>query len=195
MYTTDAIILSSRPSGEADELISCYTKDFGKLAIKVKGAKKITTKQGNFLHSFALVRLSFVLGRGGAICSGVTDIENYPHTNRDLYATGYVAAFLALCDTVCYDNQPDEALWQLLTKVLREAEEASSGNAQDKNALLWHKEKIWLISLLDVWGIKPPHLSIEHATNKRQLDHYLQTLLQRKLERPISFFGLKVTPA
>jgi DNA repair protein RecO len=191
MYTTAAIVLKSITSGEADELTSCYTRDFGKIMIKARGAKKRTTKQGNFTHPFSLLRLSFILGRnGGAILSGVRDEYTHNALAADLYACGYVSSFLRLCDEIAYEGQHDKKLWQLLVSVLSEGDTIAKSNTQDKRALLWHKEKMWLVQLLDVLGVRPSTLNIESVRSQPQLDAYLKRLLQQKFERPISFFGL-----
>lgn len=196
MYTTEAIVLKSVASGEADELTVCYTRDFGKMTIKTRGARKSTTKQGNFTHSFSLLRLSFILGRnGGAILSGVRDERTHDALSTDLYACGYVSSFLRLCDDIAYDGQHDEKLWRLIVSVLHEGDAIARSGTQDKRAFLWHKEKMWLVQLLDVLGLRPRTLHVERAQNQRQLDMYLKRILQRKFERSISFFGLYANTA
>jgi DNA repair protein RecO len=192
MYTTKAIVLAAHVRDEADELVSVYTQDFGKMTIRARGVRKATTKQGMFLHGFAVVRASFILGKGGgATLSGVSDVHTYGALSDDLYARGYVDSFLRLCNDVLYEGQADNAVWELLNSVLQEGEEAALNKQEDTQVLLWHKEKMWLLQLLEVFGMRPRALNVQSATNRKQLDAYLQQLLQHKFERPVSFLGLR----
>lgn len=187
MYTTDAIVLRIISVGEADELVSFYTSDFGKMLVKVRGSKKITTKQGNFLHDMALIRISFIMGRAGAILSGIKSIKAYRALSSDLYGQGYTMSYLTLCDKLIYEGMSDPTLWRFLVSVLDEAEELTRSS---KQKLLWQREKMWLVELMSILGLKPKAIHLDRIKNHRQLDYYLQGVLENKFEQSITFFGL-----
>lgn len=190
MYTTEAIILNIKTYHEDDLLVSFYTRDFGKLNIRARGVKKVSTKQGAFLHEPALLRCSFIMGKNGYILSGISGKEEFIKIAQDLPARGYVMSFLTLCDTLLYEGQVDENLWQLMNAVLCEAERAQ--DVHDKNEALWRAEKQWLLSLIDILGLRP-QFDFSRFENKKQFDYYLLHLLQNKFELPISFFGLRAS--
>jgi len=192
VYQTNAIVLARRPLGEHDELVSFYTQDFGKLVIRVRGIKKTTTKQGNFLHTFGVTGISFILGKGGPLLSGVVSVRAYPGVTNHLLAHGYTGSFLALCDKLLYEYAKDDALWKLLVTVLEEAEQISQEEGEAKETL-WAKEKMWLVSLMETLGVLPRMLHTEKAANKSQFDHYLQRVLEDKFNTPLSFFGLRMS--
>ena len=194
MYTTEAIVLKIMPSGEADEFVSIYTKDFGRLHVKARSSKKITTKQGNFLHSTAVLRCNFVSTKGGYLFSGIDSIIGYKEVAEDILASAYVSSFFNICNSIFYDGQKDEAIWELLTGVLEDADKALAlKDESERREYLWRKEKQWLLSLLTIMGLKPKDLGLDKVKNARQLDIYIQRLMQNKLERRIDFFGLKTT--
>lgn len=191
MYTTHGILLNSAISGEVDERASIYTADFGKIKVRVRGAKKVQTKQGNYLHTPAVLRFSFVAGKSGHILSGVTNTKNYPALASDLIAQAYVISFFQLCDSLTYDEDPDEKVWSLLNSVLDSAEKASVLGGKDKKEALWKEEKGWLVSLLDIFGLRPSEFDPGKIKTKQELDIYIQNMMQQAFERPIEFFGLK----
>lgn len=194
MYTTDAIVLRAMQIGEADEFVSVYTRDFGRLWVKARSSKKIKTKQGNFLHSNAVLRCSFVSTRAGYLFSGIKSIKGYNSISEDISASAYVSSFFSLCDSIFYDGQKDEAIWELLENVLEDAASAATKSREDeRREHLWRSEKDWLLSLLTILGLKPQKLDFGRVKNARQLDIYLQRLMQNKLERPVEFFGLKTS--
>lgn len=192
MYSAEAILLHTTPQGEADELAAFYTKEFGKMTIRVRGSKKITTKQGNFLHEPSRVHISFVMSRAGYILSGIKSIQDYRCAGSDLYARGYLMSFLYLCHKLTYEGQRDKALWHVLALALEETEEVARTCQKNTAAVLWQREKVWLLNLLSALGLRPPFLEVRDIKNHKQLDYYLQKVLENKLEQPISFFGLRV---
>lgn len=199
MYSTDAIILSIYNFSEADELVSLYTKEFGKIRVKVKSSKKITTKQGNFLHNFAISRCFFISGRAGYILSGIMDIRVYFNISKNLLTQGYIEGLLNLCDNLFYEGQRDNEIWNLLEQALVDTEEIAclpderiGHGYYDKNFALWRKEKIWLISLLKLLGLKSENFNFKNFSQPSQLDNYLQKILQNKFEQKVDFFGIKM---
>ncbi|MDP4010281.1 MAG: DNA repair protein RecO [Candidatus Spechtbacteria bacterium] len=189
MYSTEAIVLGSVESGEADEMVSFYTKDFGKLSIKVKGSKKSTTKQGNFLHKPSVVAFNFVSARAGYILSGIKSIRDYSAISENIYALAYTSSFLGLASGIFYEGQKDEQTWNLLVSVLEESSDLAEKNAEREQ--FWKKEKEWLIYLLHILGLKPEKLELGNINDASGIDKYIHDLLTNKLERPIEFFGLR----
>ena len=63
IHETEAIVLSSRPVGEADKIIRFYTKDFGSIAVVAKGVRLEKSKLRSSLDIFMHARISFVVGK------------------------------------------------------------------------------------------------------------------------------------
>lgn len=192
MHTTDAIVLSSRPSGEHDTLVSFFTRDFGKVAARVRASRKHTSKQGNFLHSFGLLRISFILGKGGPILSGVTDASSAQVLAGHLFAQAYLHSFFLLCDKLMYEYAPEDRIWALLQGALDDAERIAASKASEaaKRSRLWEREKVWIVELLSALGVGSVRLEGIHS--RAQMDSYLSGLLRSRFDVPTAFFGATV---
>ena len=192
MYTTDAIVLSSRPSGEHDTLVFFFTRDFGKVVAHVRASRKHTTKQGNFLHSFGLLRISFILGKGGPILSGATDVSSAQAVATHLFAQAYLHSFFLLCDKLMYEYASEERIWTLLQTALNDAERIAQGEASElaKRSRLWEREKVWIVELLSVLGVGG--VQLEGIRSRAQMDSYLSSILRSRFDTPTAFFGATV---
>lgn len=188
MYTTDAIILTTENKGEHDRSVSLYTRKFGKIRVTAKGSRKLTTKQGNFLHNIAICECSFVSGRGGYILTGIQNKKFFGKLNANLFTLGYVTAFLNLVDSIAYEGQHDRAIWELLLNNLETAENIAKQKI-DVAGKLWQKEKLWVVELLNVLGLGPSNLNLEKINSQKDLDAYLKNLLENKLEQRVRFFA------
>ncbi len=64
-YQTDALILCSRESGEADRTFSIFTKDFGLVRARATGVRKEKSKMRYALQHYARANISLVRGKQG----------------------------------------------------------------------------------------------------------------------------------
>jgi DNA repair protein RecO (recombination protein O) len=60
-YTTQAVILRTVDFSESDRMVSCYTKDFGRLHGVAKGAKRSLKRFGSALEPFTLNEITFFM--------------------------------------------------------------------------------------------------------------------------------------
>lgn len=63
IYNTEAFVLSSKNSGEADRLFELFTKDFGVVSAKATGIRKIEAKARFVVQDFRYVDISLVKGK------------------------------------------------------------------------------------------------------------------------------------
>src|SRR3989338_7211002 len=119
---TKAIILKKQPLGEADEIITVFTEDYGKLRLLGKATKKNTSKLQFALQAFSEAELTLVHSKG----SMHRVIRAVP---LELFATArqipaalaffFWAAEVLLKSTP--DEQPNQHLYQTLGACLRYA--------------------------------------------------------------------------
>jgi len=57
-YSSEGFVLSQKRFSEADKLIVVYSKDYGKITLLAKGARKPTSKKRGHIEIFSLVRFS-----------------------------------------------------------------------------------------------------------------------------------------
>ncbi len=63
IYNTEAFVMSSRSSGEADRTFMLFTKDFGVIMAKATGIRKIESRLRFFVQDFKYIDASLVKGK------------------------------------------------------------------------------------------------------------------------------------
>lgn len=124
MYTTEGIILKKMDIGEADMLVTIYTKDFGKIRALAQGVKKESAKLKGHLEPLGLSSISFVIGKRGERLTHAELHEFLPSIRHDLQKLTTGWRFASLVDEACMPGVPDKAIWNLFRAVLRDVEEA-----------------------------------------------------------------------
>ncbi|MHB8380323.1 MAG: DNA repair protein RecO [Acidimicrobiales bacterium] len=115
----DAVVLRTYKSGEADRVVVLWTRHHGKLRVLAKGVRKTTSRMGGSLETLAYVTVDLVKTRGEFYVARHVQHRERLATLRSSYpriSAGY--AVVEAVDAIPADGVPDEAIFDLLTRVL-----------------------------------------------------------------------------
>lgn len=74
-YSTEALVISSRESGESDRLYSLFTKDFGLVRARASAVRNETSRMRYALQNFSRTNVSLVKGKRGWRVAGATALS------------------------------------------------------------------------------------------------------------------------
>ncbi len=124
-----AVILSSRPLGEADRIVRLATRELGRVDAVVKGVRKTSSRWGGRLEPFNICDLMLHPGRSLYTVTQAQLVEAFPLLREGREALTGAAltceAFAGL--TPLYE--PDRRIFALLTAALRELGRGFAGPA------------------------------------------------------------------
>ena len=142
-----AVVLRHADWGEADRLVTLYTRDQGKVRAIVKGARKPTSRKAGHLEPFTLVKLQLARGRELFIVNQADTLEAYLPLREDLELTGHASYVVELLDRFSYEEEaPNPTLFRLLTGTLKRL-------AVQEDA--WLAIRYYEMRLLDHLGFRP----------------------------------------
>ncbi|MDI6591718.1 MAG: DNA repair protein RecO [Patescibacteria group bacterium] len=113
-YRTQGIILKKVDRGEADQLFTIYTKDFGKLEILGKAIRKIKSKLRGGAEIFYLSEIEFIQGKTHKTLTDAILINNFKNLRKDLKRLAISYKISEVLDDLVREQEPDEKIWQLL---------------------------------------------------------------------------------
>jgi DNA repair protein RecO (recombination protein O) len=120
-HESEAIILQTYPLGEADRLVSFFTRSMGRVRGVASGARKTKSKFGSTLERLSYVKVWFYEKENRDLVRvNQTDlIESFMDTFRD-YANGVALAVLSeVTETVLPDHEVADANFRLLLLTAR----------------------------------------------------------------------------
>ena len=94
----ESVVLRHSDWGEADRLLSIYTREHGKLRAIAKGARKMRSRKAGHLEPFTRVTLMLARGRDLWIVTQAETVDPYLPLGEDLVRMGY-AAYVSSCST------------------------------------------------------------------------------------------------
>ncbi|MBI2195434.1 MAG: DNA repair protein RecO [Candidatus Levybacteria bacterium] len=117
-FKTEGIVIRRRNVGEADRLLTVFTKHHGKITIKAKGVRKISSRRSGHIELLNLVSLSLYRGRVTSTLTEVETINNFGKIKDNLKSCGLAYHVCELIDSLCAENQENLKVYSLLCEVL-----------------------------------------------------------------------------
>jgi len=122
IYKEEAIILRSMAYGEADRILTLFTRGTGKVAAIAKGVRKPSSRLRGAVQLFSHAHLVIYGGKTlDTISQGDAD-ESFGFIEQDLDRLAAASCFTELVDRLTMERQPQPKLFQLLLTALRALE-------------------------------------------------------------------------
>jgi DNA repair protein RecO (recombination protein O) len=146
-YRVEAIVLKHADWGEADRLLTIYSREDGKVRVRAKGVRKIRSRRAGHLEPFTRVAIQLAQSRDMPIVTQAEAIDSYPALREDLERIGYASYVAELVDKFSYEEGQNLPLYNLLRNTF------SRLNAAGLDYLL--VLRYFEIRLLDYTGFRP----------------------------------------
>lgn len=173
---TKAIILKKTPTNEYDQLVICYTQEFGKMTAIAKSVLKSSSIQAMHLDLFNLVEFELVSGNGFPIITGAQAENTYSNLKSSIKNISAMFVIGDYIDKIVFDYSRDDELWGLLTDVLKKLD---SDKEDIGKTLKDNQEK-----LLQILGYYP---EIKKQATVLDLNYAFEQIAGRQL-KSIKFF-------
>ncbi len=169
---TRAIIIKKQHTGEYDQLVTCYTEEFGKLTAIAKSVLKPHSKQAMQLNPLNLVDFELVEGHAAPIITAAQTERAYPSLRSSLVYMAVANFFLEAADKIIYDRDRDAVLWDFLTGLLNDLD--CQGSRTLALSLFRRKQE----ELLGILGYAGRASDIPAAASHSPLDALFEQIAQ-----------------
>jgi DNA repair protein RecO (recombination protein O) len=146
-FRVSAVVLRHSELGEADRLLTLYTREHGKMRAVAKGARKVTSRKAGHLEPFTHVTLQLAKGRDLMIVTQAETVNAFLGIGEDLTKMGYASYIIELLERLMYeDERSAPSTFNLLLETLKHIETESDA---------WTAVRYYEIRLLDHAGFRP----------------------------------------
>lgn len=145
-FRVNAIVLKHQDYGEADRILTIYTRERGKLRVIAKGVRKVHSRKGGHLEPFTHVSLQLAEGRNWPLVSQAEAQHIYDGLKKDLETLGYASYAVELVERFTFEEEENAPIFNLLKNTLTRL------NRGDPASLVI---RYYEIRLLDLLGFRP----------------------------------------
>jgi len=149
----EGIVLKTQDYGEANKIVTLFSREGGKITAMARGAKKPASRLAAITQPFTHGSFLIQQGRGMGTMQQGEQVESYRHIRQDIEATAYASFIVELIDRAVDDRSPQPSIFNLLQHALH-----AISDEYDPEAIALFVE--W--KMLPVTGIYP---TLHQCTN------------------------------
>jgi DNA repair protein RecO (recombination protein O) len=142
----EAIILRHSDWGEADRLLSLFTREHGKLRAVAKGVRKMQSRKAGHLEPFTRVNLVLAKGHDLWIVTQAEAVDDFQPVRENLQLLTQAAYVVELLDRFTYEEGQNWQLYKLVIDTLSRLSKLSDP---------FIVNRFYEMRLLDVIGFRP----------------------------------------
>lgn len=142
----EGIVLRASNYRESDKIVVLYTREFGKIGMVARGAKKGQSRLAAVTQPFTQGSYTFFGNKGLVTLQQGDLIHNFSDIQTDIFLTAYAAYTCELLDKATEERKPNGYLYELVFQILKDIDEGYDAQ------ILVH---IFEMKMLNVLGLYP----------------------------------------
>ena len=177
-YKTEGVILKRLNYGEADRILTIYTKYRGKIRAIAKGVRKITSRKGGNVELFNHCVLFLAEGRNLDIVTEAQVVSSFSRLSDDLEKTAAAFYLVELIDQLTPDGQVNRQVFDLLVGALAQIGAPARGGqglTADERGKSVNQFEVNLLKLLGFWS---------ETLDRKNIKGYIEEIIERELKSP-----------
>ncbi len=111
IYHTHGFILGSRNMGEANKMLSIYTREMGLIRCAAQGVRLNKSKLRFALQDFSYVKVDLVRGRDLWRVTSASNINSFSYARRDKQSILLIARISKLIERLCDGEESNEKIF------------------------------------------------------------------------------------
>jgi DNA repair protein RecO (recombination protein O) len=146
LYRAQCIVLKRMDLGEADRILTLYSRQHGKLRAVAKGVRRATSRSAGHLELFTLTDVQLAVGRELDVISQADTVTSFRHVREDVMLITHGYYLVELADALTGEHLENEAVFDALVDGL-----TALGHQRDARQVVI----TYLLRLLDALGFRP----------------------------------------
>lgn len=123
-YSTQGIVLKQINLGEADKILTIYSKHYGKVRLLAKGIRKLTSRKRGNLELFNWVKIFVAKGKNLDIITEAEVIKSFRSWRKDLPKVALAFHFCELVERLTAEGVANKEVFEILTEALTDPSQA-----------------------------------------------------------------------
>ncbi len=172
IYTVEAVVLKRKVSGEADRILTVFSKQFGKIRVLAKGIRKIRSRRAGHLEVFSRVVLTLHSHGSMDIVSEAQIVDGGSFVSRDPGKVAYAYCICELVDQLLADHQEHSDIYEDLTLSLETLMQKNTSQEWQEIMSEFVHKMLWNLGFLP----NARHIAAD------LLRPYIENITERKLK-------------
>jgi len=180
-YRTRGFIIKKNDRGEASQVFTVFTEDFGKLKFLAKAVRKIKSKLRGGLKLFSLSEIEFIQGKAYKTLTDTKTRENFDKIPKSLIRLKIAYKIAEVSDKLLREEEKDQQIWNLFSETFQRLNSGSrlpylphqilAGGLPDRQASGFTIYYYFFWNLIDLIGYRPSVYNCAFCQKKLTLNY------------------------
>ncbi len=117
-YTSEGIVLGRKNYGEADRILSVYSKDHGRISLIAKGIRRPKSRKRGHLEIFSLLNFQAIKGHGIDMIIEADITDDFKEIRKSLPKVSLAYYFMEVVGKITHENEKNRELFDLILESL-----------------------------------------------------------------------------
>lgn len=113
-YSSIGFVIARKNVKEGDRILILFTKDFGKISVIAKGARKIKSRKRGSIEMFNLIKFSATKSHGLDIITEVEVLDSFDKLRNSLNKISVAYYFCEVIGRVTQEDQKHSEIYEIL---------------------------------------------------------------------------------
>jgi DNA repair protein RecO (recombination protein O) len=165
-YSSSGIVLGRKNYGEADRIISVYSKDHGRISLIAKGIRRPKSRKRGHLEIFSLLKFQAISGRGIDLMTEAEIVDDFKEIRKSLSKVSLAYYFMEVIGKITHEQEQNIDLFNLIFDTL---------NKLKTETKLKELRLNFILKLLTTMGYWP------HGQDLPNPDEVLEEVIERQI--------------
>lgn len=173
VYTTHAVVLKRSNLGEADRIVTIFSKEYGRMKVIAKGVRRVHSRRAPYLEVFSHVTLILHRGKTWDLISEATPIHTFSFLRGSLPKISEGYYLCELVDALTPEHQEHRDIYTLLLEAMMTLNGITQDNPEEIS-------RQFALELLRALG----YLARDHSLPIGRIDPYIERIIEKRLHTP-----------
>lgn len=165
-YSAEGFVLARRNFGEADRILTVYSKEKGKVSLLAKGIRRPGSRKRGHLEMFSKIRFQAATGKGLGIMTEVETVDDFEVIRGSIKKISLAYYFMEVLGKAVHEGEANPELYDLLADSMESLKTAKK--------LKEHRLE-YITNLLKILGYWPKNMKLPLPDEK------LEEILERQI--------------
>ncbi len=118
-YISEGLVLGRRNFGEADRILSLYTKNFGRLSVIAKGSRRPKSRKRGHIEVFNHIKFQSINGHGLGIMTEAEVVDDFKEIRLSLKKISLAYYISEVVGKITHEEEPNAELFDLILRTFK----------------------------------------------------------------------------
>ncbi|HSW89747.1 MAG TPA: DNA repair protein RecO [Patescibacteria group bacterium] len=166
-FATTAVCLKRTDTGEADRVVTLFSREYGKLTVIAKGCRRLNSSRAASLEPGTVAKIYLVETKGMSILTQATLLNDFSCAKKDLSGMRKIMEVLEMVDSLLVEEDAQPQVFSHTLAILTHLNEPTQSTQIVRTHLVEILKTLGFVDNVSLDFTAPIRDFVEHVTSRK----------------------------